>query len=229
MREYFKLWGQRAFSQTLGSADLWSSIAGAVLAAIVHFYPTSETTVNGLAWQIPLWALATVTAARLICAPYWIWKEQRKELTDTRDRAARAEDALRPKLACGFGTNIPGSIVKTTRGTAGTPAIGAVYGRVRVEAGSASHIAKCTGTLVSFSRNGKEIFSGEKAPLPFAPAERNIEVQDIRSGVPEYLDVVMILQSGSITITPIGWTIPASVVLDGPLFPGPGEYQLAGC
>lgn len=55
---------------------------GAILAIICHFLPNGEQIINRLAWQIPIWALASVMLVRLAMAPYWIWKKDQQEINE---------------------------------------------------------------------------------------------------------------------------------------------------
>lgn len=110
-RLYIKQWLSSALSQSIGAADLWSSIAGAVLAVIVHFFPESESAVNALLWQVPLWALASVLLARLVVAPYWLWRIERRARIKKEEEITSLNDKIRPRLTYTFNMGAPGCVV----------------------------------------------------------------------------------------------------------------------
>ena len=71
---FYWRWVKTAFTHSIGQSDLWGGIAGTILAVVDHFWPEKQL-MSSLSWQIPLWALGTVIALRLISAPYWMAKE----------------------------------------------------------------------------------------------------------------------------------------------------------
>jgi hypothetical protein len=81
MRESYKKWFTTSISHSIGIADLWSSITGAMLAVLVHFVPQSQLVVTKLAWQVPLWMFAAAVLARVILSPYWIYSAIGNTLT----------------------------------------------------------------------------------------------------------------------------------------------------
>jgi hypothetical protein len=150
-------------------------------------------TVPPLAWAL------MVFVAGLTVAMFRVYRAERTQREEAQKR-------LVPKLKCTFGTSALGS-VKETQFRDGPQAI---YARVKIEVESIGHVHDCTGSLVAFSRDGKEIFVGEKATLPFVPGELKIEKQDIRDGVPEYVDVLFVTAKNTISVTPKDWMLPAS-------------------
>ena len=79
MRTFVCRWLRTAFTHSIGQADLWAGIFGAILAIGDHFFPERQLMAN-LSWQIPIWALITVVGARLLFAPYWMAKEDAAEI-----------------------------------------------------------------------------------------------------------------------------------------------------
>ena len=67
-----------ALSRSFGTADL---ISGALGALAAYLFRDSPDIMSDLAWQIPLYSLAAVTLIRLVAAPYWMWREEREEVT----------------------------------------------------------------------------------------------------------------------------------------------------
>jgi hypothetical protein len=71
---YYWRWLRTAFRHSLGPIDLWAGIAAAVLTIIDHYIPERQL-MTALAWQIPIWALASIMLVRLLVAPYWMNQE----------------------------------------------------------------------------------------------------------------------------------------------------------
>jgi len=74
MRAYYLRWLKSAFTHSLGPIDLWTGIAGAVLAVVDHYLPALQL-MSSLGWQVAIWALAAVMLVRLVLAPYWMAEE----------------------------------------------------------------------------------------------------------------------------------------------------------
>jgi hypothetical protein len=74
MRKYYFRLFKSAFTKSIGPIDLWMGLAGAILGIADHYWPAGQL-MTALAWQIPVWTLATVIAVRLCLAPYWLAKE----------------------------------------------------------------------------------------------------------------------------------------------------------
>lgn len=209
MLEFLKIYFVRAWSQTLGTADLWSSIAGAVIAVVAHFFPQSEEALTALTWQVPVWALALVAATRFSMTPYWLWKEQRAEIHAANERIARLEESIRPKLKCTFGQKVPGCVVRTS--FTGTQ-ITADYYRLKVETDQIGHVPSCTGRLTSLTFGGNNILAGETPILTFAPGHAADAIaKNIHDMVPEFLDVLAIAEDRPPLLTLRGFQFPNSI------------------
>ena len=57
-----------------------SAVLGLLVPPYLKTHPALATTVNDLVWQIPLGVLGSLSALRLILAPYWIYREQEAKL-----------------------------------------------------------------------------------------------------------------------------------------------------
>lgn len=84
-RTFLREWMWRSTRLSITRGDLAASVAGNALTVAVQFVPTWRTTLNDLAWQIPVYGLVGVFLWRLALAPYDMWKDQK-------DRADSAED-----------------------------------------------------------------------------------------------------------------------------------------
>ncbi|MEO8669602.1 MAG: hypothetical protein ABI399_13865, partial [Bauldia sp.] len=87
-REFYRRWIAAAFSHAIGPIDLWSGLIAALLTVVGHFLPAVAPLMTDLLWQTPLWAAAAVVVARLLVAPYWIWKAQEQAILDLKTEVA---------------------------------------------------------------------------------------------------------------------------------------------
>jgi hypothetical protein len=85
MREYLKIWLNKAFTKSLGLADLLCGLSGSALSAFKHYHPEAKSMIEGWEFQILFWALVLIVGLRLIMAPYWIWRDQQAELSRLRE------------------------------------------------------------------------------------------------------------------------------------------------
>jgi hypothetical protein len=77
--KYYSRWVKTAFTHSFGLIDLWTGIAGAVVGILDHYWPQAQL-MTSYGWQIPLWALGMVVAARLLLAPSWMAEEDAQEV-----------------------------------------------------------------------------------------------------------------------------------------------------
>jgi hypothetical protein len=84
---FVRMWIRGVFPYAIGKGDFVGSVAGNALTVAAQVSPSWQTTVNHLASQIPIYGLAGAVTARLVIAPYELWKEQR-------ERAGKPELAL---------------------------------------------------------------------------------------------------------------------------------------
>lgn len=75
MRAFYWRWLKTAFTHAIGVVDLWTGLISAALSVTDHYAPGLQLATS-YGWQIPIWALGAVMAARLLLAPYWMWLEQ---------------------------------------------------------------------------------------------------------------------------------------------------------
>ena len=160
-----------------------------------------------------------------VYAPYRVWLKDSK-------RADNAEAQLRPRLKCSFDKSHGCQHKTKLQARAPIPGTGMQvvassrvrFFRVRIEAEGIGVIKDCSGHLLSLKRNGRTLFDHDSITLPIAPAEReNPTVKDIRAGVPEYLDVFLLMDTNHVKITSPGFLLPISLDANT-LFSGPGEY-----
>jgi hypothetical protein len=88
-REFLSYWKNVftvARGESLGIADLISSVIGAILAIVVHCWPKEESAMTSLAWQIPIWVFLVVVVCRLVLAPYWIHNSQKRKLLEFEEK-----------------------------------------------------------------------------------------------------------------------------------------------
>lgn len=81
MLHYYFLWLKTIFTRLPGIVDLWSGIIGAILTITSQYISNNSSLAQYFPW-IPVWVLAAVFVIRLILAPYWIWKEQKKNILE---------------------------------------------------------------------------------------------------------------------------------------------------
>lgn len=98
MWAYYRELLKRAFTQSIGPIDLWTGLAGAVLAFIDHYLPHVQL-MSTLGWQIALWTCVAVILARLALAPYWMAKEDKDKIIALRDEAdKRQQESARNRV-----------------------------------------------------------------------------------------------------------------------------------
>jgi hypothetical protein len=74
--QFYRRWLYVAFRHSWSVADTLASLLGLAIPAIIHMSPRLESRMAPLAWQIPLSVLTLLALARLVLAPYWIYKER---------------------------------------------------------------------------------------------------------------------------------------------------------
>ena len=96
-KQFYWRWTKTALSHPWSVADTCATIFGLILPPSISFRPHLEQTLTPLAWKIPLSALALLGAARLILAPYWIYRERHEdaeaETEDLKRRLSEIENA----------------------------------------------------------------------------------------------------------------------------------------
>jgi hypothetical protein len=218
-KEFFELM-VRAWGDEMSSpAQLVLSIVVSALLLIVGLgFAINKS------WEGALATLAVAVGA-LHLATYKLWAKERQEVV-------RLHDKTVPKLKCTFdkshGCQHKTKLNVTTNAVTGYTVVIASsdvrYFRVRMEVEGIGIVREVSGHLLSLTRDGKLLFDGHAIPLPIAPAEEDLTVRDIRAGVPVYLDVFILMDTGSVKIASPGFVLPAA--LDpSTLFSGPGEYR----
>jgi hypothetical protein len=96
--KFYLRWMSVAFKHPWGIADFISSVLGLVVPIAVRLVPAWHTAVTDLQWQIPLAVLGTLGAARLLLAPYWIYREQVTEI----ERLLAHEESLSKRKQIGW-------------------------------------------------------------------------------------------------------------------------------
>jgi hypothetical protein len=64
---------------SFGIAEGIGFIVGIVIPIVLHFIPKMESTLDNLAWQIPLGIFGSIFAVRLVLSPYWVYEDSRKK------------------------------------------------------------------------------------------------------------------------------------------------------
>lgn len=96
IRSYLRLWWDEAFKPTLHAIDFWSGIVGGVALPIAaHFNKWIAGMVNAWQFQILLGLVAALVLARIVLAPYRIWKSQQAKI----DRLQGENDGLTARLS----------------------------------------------------------------------------------------------------------------------------------
>ena len=72
-------------------ADGISAFAGAIVGAVIHFFPKTSDSLTPLVWEIPIGALATAMLVRVVAAPFWIWRDDQQEIGTLRSALAPAK------------------------------------------------------------------------------------------------------------------------------------------
>jgi hypothetical protein len=85
MRTYYHRLLKRALTRSIGPVDLWMGLAGAALGVADHLWPAGQL-MTALAWQVPIWALVSVMALRLLLAPYWLAKEDADKIAELEEK-----------------------------------------------------------------------------------------------------------------------------------------------
>lgn len=133
-------------------------------------------------------------------------------------------DKLRPKINCFFSQQDSGCRRQDVVTTLGTLRFKADYYRIKVTTKRTAILPRCSGNLISIERDGQIVFDGEPIILAFAPNNRpDSNVQDIRDGVPQFLDFVMITEDNKIRLYPKDMVLPGSVAW-GSVLSQTGEY-----
>lgn len=80
MIDFYIRWIKTTFRHSIGLIDLWTGLGAAMLGLADHYLPHAQLMTN-YGWKIFIWALAAVIIVRLILAPYWIFDEDRKQIS----------------------------------------------------------------------------------------------------------------------------------------------------
>jgi hypothetical protein len=95
---FYGQWLKLAFRGTWGVMGAFTTIAGLVLASIADQKPAWASPaliekLNSLGgWKVPILIFSSVLVARLILAPYWIWKKERKRAQKLQDKLDDYDD-----------------------------------------------------------------------------------------------------------------------------------------
>jgi len=99
---FYGRWARHAFFESLGWSDVVASVLGLAGPLLLRFHPElQERTVNEVAWQITVAVLVAVVGARLLLAPYWMYRELEGEKSKLGDENARLQSELAAARAIG--------------------------------------------------------------------------------------------------------------------------------
>ena len=205
-----------------------SSLIGVLVAAVIVALGWIGLTIAQPDVQ-KYWPVALVTfflVLVLVVTPFRMWQRERR-------RAEGAELKLNPKLkvtfdksqGCQHKTKLKARAMIPGQGVQVVASSRVRYFRVRIETQGIGVIKDCSGYLLSLKRDGRTLFDHDSIALPIAPAEReNSTIKDVRAGIPEYLDVFLVMDTNKVKITSPGFVLPISID-PNTLFSGPGEYR----
>ncbi len=195
---------------------LIGGIVATVLAIVGAFAGQS-----GMSWLlgIPGWTVVIITL--LAATALWLL-----------NYATVLRKEKEPKLSCAFDMDDPGCVRKRTVLTQidkygnvidRTPV---TYYRVKVIAASSATVTGANGRLISMSKNGDTLISGENINLTFASADLPDAIaKTIRTGAPEYLDILIISDDNVVRFAAHNNRIPSTIDPDK-LFIEPGNYEI---
>lgn len=163
---------------------------------------------------LPAW-FGLIFGVALLVAVFRVYRENHFKLL-------AAEEKMRPKIICTFGEQVPGCIVPTLAGSNRAKWI-----KLKIEADSIGIVRECCATLIALNYNNETIFDNESLYLSIAPSERvNPEFKDIRDRVPEYADLLGVIDTNDVFITTPGFVMPRSIRNPEALFRLHGHYTL---
>lgn len=143
--------------------------------------PSTNGLVRGI---VPLAVSASVFVIRLFLAPYFLWRNARREVV-------RLEESLEPKLRVWYDiTRFPGC----KRVNYVVPQIQEVF-RLAVETSGVATVKGCKGILseITFVGDSEPVFVGNNVDLAFAPNDReDTTSKTINKGTPEFLDLLFL-------------------------------------
>jgi len=173
-------------------------------------------------WRTAAIVACSIIAIRLLLAPYWIWEEANARAGRLQTEIETLADQLNPPLECSCGMDVIGCTIDTVM-TTRQGGIPVRYFRVRVVRKGLGSLPGCTGSLLEV-RGPAGSFNEQTIALHFAPADAPDSVlKTIRSGVPEYLDIVAVTSDGSVFL-PVA-SRPNSFPRD--FFISQGEYRFS--
>jgi hypothetical protein len=159
-------------------------------------------------------ALGGMAVVAFVSGAYAIWRAERQKVL-------RLETTMKPKLKCVF-DHADSLCDLDTHFTNGPRAR---YLRMRVETLNSGHVPGCAGRMVRvIAPSG--VVKAAGLSLPFAQAESPDAVnKHIHDGIPEYLDIITILEDGRVFIPVHKWNLPNAINADK-IFADLGDYAL---
>jgi hypothetical protein len=98
--DFYWRWVRAAFSGALDRTALVAFIVLSCIEVVKKQNPQMGAVMASWVWAVPFWALLAVITARLVWAPYVIWRQDRATIEELRTSAAEKQSqvALREKL-----------------------------------------------------------------------------------------------------------------------------------
>jgi hypothetical protein len=84
LRAFLWLCIKKAWDSAWDKADAVTTGIGIAIGIIVHYVPRWEAAMNGLYWEIPVAALASISVYRLAMSPFWLYREKEVEARELR-------------------------------------------------------------------------------------------------------------------------------------------------
>jgi hypothetical protein len=156
-------------------------------------------------------------AALMVAALIVLVLRQAKKILELREK-------LRPKFQVVCDTSIDGCHVLSYLNTGNGTPMGSSFYRVKVCVNGAEEIKECTGYITLIHKDSLVRMGHENLRITFAPGdEPDCLSKTIRAHVPEFLDVLAVMEDGRIGICTKGFKIP-NAINPAALFNERGEY-----
>jgi hypothetical protein len=78
-RTFLSLCIKKAWKTSWEKSDTATIIAGIVIGIVIHYFPQWEQAVISILWQIPIAALLSIVAMRLLISPFLVYRQRDKE------------------------------------------------------------------------------------------------------------------------------------------------------
>jgi hypothetical protein len=123
-RTFYWRWLKTAVTGAWGITSVAATISGIVLAVVVSTHWANDTAISQLNvignWILPVTIFSSIFVARLLLAPYWLWREMadkvaRAELTTPHIIVIPLKSTVRSKVAVDHTGNVMASVDVTLR------------------------------------------------------------------------------------------------------------------